>query len=331
MNSFTTAVVQYLEENRTKIAFALGGLLTVGGTVYACKKTLNLPKIMEEHKKRLTEAQMSVDTGIKIDKETSEGVKLTERAKKREITKCYAKTTWEVVKNYAGPAGIELAGLGLMSYSDITLENQKSNLLVAVANGTAMFEQYRKYIRENVGEDVDMAARYGLEKEVQKGKKGEPDIVTYKVPQKFSKYSVFLRRGNDDPNDKKLHDVDDGFLLNELQGCQQALNNKGDLAWDSKVSMADCYSMTRADTTSEEITKESRIKGYIFDKNCPRNDAGFPEKIKIYAMTVWPTAEMLPIDYLIEERAQYMREGKPWDRLDKEAVLIDFTEPETII
>ena len=331
MNQFMTAVVQYLEENRTKIAFGLGGLLTIGGTVYACKKTLNLPKIMEEHKKRLTETKMAVETGIQVDKETSEGIKLTEKAKKRAMFKCYAKTGWELTKNYAAPVAIEATGLGLMTYSDVTLEQQKVGLLVAVANGAAKYEQVLEYIRKNYGEEEVTAAKYNLEKEVQKGKKGEPDTVTYKAPEKFGKYSVFLRRGND-PTDPNIHDLDDGFFLAELQSAQQALNRKGDLSWDSKVSMADCYSMTRAESSSDDVMKESRIMGYIFDKkNCPRNDAGIPEKIKVYAMTVWPTAEMLPIDYLIEERAQYMSEGKAWDRLDKDAVLIDFTAPEPII
>lgn len=148
-----------LKKNSPEILLGVGIISFVGTVVAACAVTPRADEILDFHKRKLKDihdAKELADQNPEDDNYTYD-IELY----RMDVGVRYLKTTGNLIKLYA-PA----IALGTLSLSCILVSRnimQKRYLgVVAAYNGvSAAFEQYRKRVRDEYGEDLDKHFRYG--------------------------------------------------------------------------------------------------------------------------------------------------------------------------
>lgn len=153
-----------------------GGIGTVVAIVVACIETKKALEIIDDSKKNISDIRES---------EITDGY--TEKDKKRDLTKAYARTAGKLALNYAPAAGIEIASLGLIGGGAKIINDQKVTLATALAANIGDFKNYRKKLIAKFGDEgeaLDKELRYGLteveEKEKETDENGKTKTVTKK-------------------------------------------------------------------------------------------------------------------------------------------------------
>lgn len=142
------------------------GVSVVAGTVIACKQTMKLNDILEDHEKE----RAMVDKVFKDE----EGNVADEKGMKKEITKTYVRTGLKVAKLYSVPATMLAGGLTMAGFSHHIMVNRNGALAAGLASATTAFDKYRKHVKEELGEEADTKFLTGLtKKEVEVVKKDE--------------------------------------------------------------------------------------------------------------------------------------------------------------
>lgn len=162
-------MVSWVECNAPSIE-TYGGLgLIFGGTVWACKRTLNLPSIMEE-----------LAANVEGIREEFADDKLSEREYARALTKVYVKWALKVMKNYAGSTAMIVLGYSLVikGHNDnLTRIASLTTLLRESADRESRLEQA---ILDNYGPEVLEKLKNGepleeIESEETSAEEGEPE------------------------------------------------------------------------------------------------------------------------------------------------------------
>ena len=141
-----------LKKHSPEILMVAGGVSVVTGTVLACKKTMNMPDILDEHK--------SIADDIKSEHEDTES-----KDYKHDITKLYLSTTKKIAKNYAVPVVIEASGLVMLFSSNNILRKRNAQIMAAYAALNKAFKFYRKNVVDTFGEDIDNDMLFGIKRE----------------------------------------------------------------------------------------------------------------------------------------------------------------------
>lgn len=131
-----------------------GGIGTIAAIVLAVVETKKAIEIVDESKKELANIR---------EKEIEDDY--TEKDKKKELTKAYARTAGKLALNYAPAVGVEIASLGLIAGGSKIINNQKATLATALAANISDFKNYRKRLIAKLGEEgekVDKELLYGL-------------------------------------------------------------------------------------------------------------------------------------------------------------------------
>lgn len=145
-------VLNWTERNAPSIE-TYGGLgLIFGGTIWACKRTLNLPSIMEE-------LAVNVE-GIREDYADD---KLSEREYARALTKAYVRWALKVMKNYAGSAAMIVLGYSLVIKGHNDNLTRIASLTTLLRESTDRESRLEQAILDNYGPEV-----------LEKLKNGEP-------------------------------------------------------------------------------------------------------------------------------------------------------------
>lgn len=98
----------FVEKHSPEICVGSGLVMITVGVVAACKATLKVDDILEEHHK-------TVQTIGEVASEAEEqGVDYSEKDQLSDISTTTIKTSAKLVKNYAGAAGLILGGMGLV-------------------------------------------------------------------------------------------------------------------------------------------------------------------------------------------------------------------------
>lgn len=157
-------VLNWTERNAPSIE-TYGGLgLIFGGTIWACKRTLNMPGILEE-------LAVNVE-GIREDYADD---KLSEREYAKALTKAYARWALKVLKNYAGSAAMVVLGYSLVikGHNDnLTRIASLTTLLRESADRESRLEQA---ILDNYGPEVLEKLKNGEPLEEIEGEEEEPE------------------------------------------------------------------------------------------------------------------------------------------------------------
>ena len=214
-----------LVKNAPKILLGLGITSMIGGTVVACKQTLKVEEILDDHQNSVEEIHDMRDESLKAEEDF-----YTEKDMKKDLCKTYIRTTGRIMKVYSVPVLLIGGGTILMISSHNILNTRYLTALAAYDGIKKKFAKYRKRVIEDFGPEVDELYRYGIEKHEEivettnkKGNVKKKLETTYRPrPEGLSEFAVIF--GPDySSNAIRPHDyAGDGYSRNTIQ----AIRNK---------------------------------------------------------------------------------------------------------
>lgn len=167
------------------ILFAAGVVGVVGAGVMACRATLKLEEVLDEHKKNMGVAEII------------ESEKYTEEDRKKDIAYIHVRTAVKVGKLYAVPVLLGAASIAALTGSHNILSKRNAALTAAYAALEKGFNEYRERVLEQVGEDKEREFRYPLEKvEVVDPETGKKKNVKRVCGEGMSMYARFFDKNS---------------------------------------------------------------------------------------------------------------------------------------
>lgn len=241
----------------------VGGIVGgVASAVMACKATLKVDEVLEEHEKKVKKIHTAVETGV-----TNAGKEYTVEDSKKDLTIVYAQTGVGFVKLY-GPAVV----LGALSITSILAGHnimKKRNVAIAAAYAAVdkSFKDYRGRVVERFGESLDKELKYGIQSKeydeivvAEDGsevvEKKQIEVVSNPVG---SPYAVFFDEAcpgwTKDPEYNKM------TLIQQQNYLTDRLRRKG------SVTLNEAY-----DAIGVPRTKAGVVMGWFYDKNRQAED-----------------------------------------------------------
>lgn len=143
-----------------EILMVAGTAATVAGTVMACKATLKVDDILDEHK----------DSALRINQtyEKSKNGTLTAATpytatdRKKDLTKLYVMTGVKMAKTFGPAIALEAAGIACWGGACGIFKGRFLGAAAAYAALDDQFSQYRERVIEDRGEAKDQEYMYGL-------------------------------------------------------------------------------------------------------------------------------------------------------------------------
>ena len=203
-NIFKTPAMK-LKANSPEILLVAGVGLVVYGTVKACMATRKIDAILDAH-------SLDVNT-------IKEAENLEDHEIRREITKTYAKTAWELFRVYAPSVAIVGGGVALIFKGHGILRKRYMSLAAAYSIINKSYDVYRKRVIDELGDAMDKHFRFGMQEEefevTELSKNGKEKTVKKKVltvdpnPEDYSPYArvfdEFSREWKDDASLNKAY------------------------------------------------------------------------------------------------------------------------------
>lgn len=180
----------FAKRNWPTIATVGGCVGVVGGTVLACRATLELPDILETHK-----AEMCL-----IENTENSDNKPEDFNAGKSKAKAYANTALSLAKAYGPSACVIGSSVGLIASSHIEMGRREAALSAAYSTMATSFDSYRDRVKKLIGEDKELKAYFGGEEETvereeinpetgRKRKVKEKQVVIDVDPSDFSRYA----------------------------------------------------------------------------------------------------------------------------------------------
>ncbi|MBR1703141.1 MAG: hypothetical protein IJ716_14535 [Lachnospiraceae bacterium] len=252
LNKGLTSVGYTLKKHSPEILAGAGATGIVIATVMACKATLKLTGILDEHKEAMEQVRTQVP----------------EEEVKKATVSTYARTGLQVVKLYAPAATVGVLSLGSILASNDILRKRNVALTAAYAAVDKSYKEYRERVIKRFGEEVDYQLRTGAEvKEVEEtvtDEKGKEKKVKKKInvadPNATgSGYMKYFTRSN------PYWEEDSQYLEMFLRAQQNFANDK--LHAEGHLTLNQVYQML-----GFKDTKDGMIAGWIDDRNHPDSD-----------------------------------------------------------
>ena len=177
----------WLVKNGPKIMSVAGGAMAVGGAVMACKATLKVDAVLDEHKEQM--ARIEAAKAISDDFGDNQ---ITDKDVRRAKFETYVHTGVEVVKLYGPAVCVGMSGVGLMQGAYHIMENRHSTTLAAL---TAMDQAYN-----------ELAARYNAEN----------DAPAHALPVEKKERVVPLLKSGDEETDEAAELVLEDYIPVEM-------------------------------------------------------------------------------------------------------------------
>lgn len=247
-----------LKKHSPEILVVSGVIGAVASTVMACKATLKVNDILEEHKETMDKI---------YEAPTDDPQVYSEDDKKKDTVIVYTQTAVKLVKLY-GPAVI----LGTLSVSSILASNnilRKRNAALAAAYAAIdrSFTEYRNRVVERFGEEVDHQLRYNVKaqeiEETVVDEKGKEKKVKKTVevadPNTESIYQKYFTRTN--PNWENDSDFVETFLRMQQNYANDLLRANGHLTLNKVYDML-----------GFQDTKAGMVVGWVYDLDHPNGD-----------------------------------------------------------
>lgn len=254
-----TTAINSIKKNSPDILIYTGVVGVVAGTVMACVATTKLNKVLDDHSEevKIVHSKYENDT----DDNSSE--------KKKELTKVYVKTGWELVKLYGPAFAVEALSISGILSSNAIMKRRNTYLMAAYATLDSSFKEYRKRVSDRFGEEVESELRNKTHKE-----KVEEVIVDENGKKKKVKKEIDVLDDNAMPSDYARY-----FVCGEAKGAidnlefnkmylkaQQSIANE-QLGRNGYVLLNDVY-----DLLGIERSKAGYIVGWVLDYSADNSD-----------------------------------------------------------
>ena len=208
-------------KNSPEILFATGVVGVVGTVVLACRATLKVSDVLDDANKELANAEFLVTH------EAAEHYNV--KTASRDIKVIKTKTALTIVKLYAPAVIVGGLSVAALTGGHRIQQNRIAGLTAAYAALEKGFEQYRKRVVAELGEEKDQEFRYGtrVEQTIEKTDKGVKTSEVVKLGDGPSPYYVFFDQFNKhwEPND--MHNRN--FLQLQQTYANDRLNAYGHL------------------------------------------------------------------------------------------------------
>lgn len=247
-----------------EILMVTGVIGVIGSTVMACRATLKVTDVLEEHKTKVDSVNQAKEAIKNGQLALSE---YPERDQNRDMTVIYAQTSVQLATLY-GPAII----LGTLSILSIFASNnilRKRNVALAAAYATIDkgFKEYRNRVVDRFGEEVDRELKYNV-----KAKKVEETVIGDDGKEKkvkktvdvsdlgeYSAYARFFDEGS------RNWEKNPEYNLMFLRAQQQFANDK--LRANGHLFLNEVY-----DSLGIPRTKAGQVVGWRYDEKNPTGD-----------------------------------------------------------
>lgn len=140
------------QKHSPKILFAAGVVGVVGATVLACRATLKIDDVLENHEKHV--AFLSEEAGTE---------QISHEDANKQINKVKLKTALEIVKLYAPAVGVGALGITALTGSHVILTKRNTAVMAAYAGMQKAYDEYRSRVAGKYGEDEDRLFASGAE------------------------------------------------------------------------------------------------------------------------------------------------------------------------
>lgn len=146
-----TAALRTLEHHAPKILLGTSIVCGIGATVTACKATLKLPETMKE----ITE---NVEAAKAIEVEEGE----QDATKNKEVVKSYISGGIKLAKLYGPSVGLTVTSVACALAGNRMMNQRYAGALAALGSTEKMFDNYRKRVVEEFGEEKDTQFANGI-------------------------------------------------------------------------------------------------------------------------------------------------------------------------
>lgn len=148
--SKTARQVLLLKKHSPTTLFVLGTAGVVGATVLACRATLKLSEVLDQHDKLMT------------DVEAVRGDQNYEYTSKQ-VRKLQVRTALDIAKLYLPAVGLGLVSITALTGSQVILTKRNGAIVAAYTGLDRAFKEYRGRVVDAYGEDVDRKFVFGGE------------------------------------------------------------------------------------------------------------------------------------------------------------------------
>lgn len=241
VTSKTARQVLLTQKHSPKILFAVGTISVVTATVLACRATLKVSDVLDDHDKNMLDVQTHPD--------------LFEENVTRKLQ---VKTTLEIAKLYAPAVGVGLVGVAALTGSHFILTKRNAGLMAAYAAVDRAYKEYRQRVVTEFGADTDRKFAVGGEDVLveEKTADGKTKSTVKTVPGKFggSPYAV-------------VFDEQSNLFSREPGHNQMVLALKMNWANDKLKAQGHLFLNEVLDMLKLPRTKEGAVVGWIYRRD----------------------------------------------------------------
>lgn len=217
-----------LKRNSPEILLGIGIVGFVGTVVVACKATCRADEILEFHKKKIDEIHEAKE--IADQNPGNENLEYDPEIYRMDIGVRYLKTTGSLVKLYAPTIALGTLSLACILTSRNIMQKRYLGVVAAYNGVSAAFEEYRKRVRDEYGDDLDRHFRYGTGHDTlveystdENGKKTKNKVETENISTDIVNPNSDTCRFFDSSNPN--WDKNPNFSMMWLRGQQNILND----------------------------------------------------------------------------------------------------------
>lgn len=152
--------------------FFIGGIVgVVGGTVLACRATLQAGDVLDEVNHDIDQVKQMGENRVESDDDYDESQYY------RDLGYVYAKGAVKLGRLYALPAAVMVVSVGSLTGSHVQLVRRNTALTAALTSISAAYEKYRDRVREELGEEKELDIYYDARREAVEHTDGAKEVV----------------------------------------------------------------------------------------------------------------------------------------------------------
>jgi uncharacterized protein (UPF0297 family) len=140
------------QKHSPKILFVAGTVGVIGTVVLACRATLQVGEILDNH-----------EIDAKLIKGEFPATQLASDDAAKELNKLKVKTAIQIAKPYLLPVGLGIVSIGALTGSHIILTKRNTAVMAAYAAMQKSYDEYRRRVATEYGADVDRKMTGGYE------------------------------------------------------------------------------------------------------------------------------------------------------------------------
>lgn len=163
-----------VKEYAPEISLVVGGVSIVTGTVLACKRTLKVDGILEEHNAKIKKIKDVYEHPENYDLDELDS-EYTEDDYKRDLFTVHTQTALEFCKNFMIPAVLVVGGYACCVTGNVLLRRRLVEAVAAAKAIDISYRNYRKNVIDKYGKEVDDEMRYGITTNVVSEKVVDPE------------------------------------------------------------------------------------------------------------------------------------------------------------